>query len=121
MITVDKKADKLGSGIVNMIQGAKQDYINMSTSYGRKELTGYSKDQVDKWDNLWKVETGKKYIRVVRENGVFCFIVREDSGKFKKGDILKAAGYNKPALNSPRGNILSGNYPIQWTGPLYLK
>jgi hypothetical protein len=34
---------------------------------------------------------------------------------------LKAAGFNAPALNSPRGNVLTGNYPIQWTGPLYLK
>ena len=120
MITVDKKADKIGSGIQNMIQGAKDDYIKMSTM-GGKELTGYSKDQVDKWENLWKVETGKKYIRVVRENGVFCFIVREDSGKFKKGDILKAAGYRAPARNSARGNVLTGNYAIQWTGPLYLR
>ena len=120
MITVDKKADKIGVGIVNMIQGAKDDYIKMSTM-GGKELTGYSKEQVDKWENLFRLETGKKYIRVVRENGVFCFIVREDSGKFKKGDILKAAGYRAPAKNSARGNVLTGNYNIQWTGPLYLK
>ena len=120
MITVDKKADKIGVGIVNMIQGAKDDYIKMSTM-GGKELTGYSKEQVDKWENLFRLETGKKYIRVVRENGVFCFIVREDSGKFKKGDILKAAGYRAPARNSARGNVLTGNYNIQWTGPLYLK
>ena len=120
MIKVDKKTDKIGSGIQNMIQGAKDDYIKMSTSGGR-ELTGYSKDQVDKWDNLFRVETGKKYIRVVKENGVFCFIVREDSGIFKKGDILKAAGYRAPAKNSARGNVLTGNYNIQWTGPLYLK
>ena len=120
MITVDKKSDKIGSGIQNMIQGAKDDYIKWSTM-GGKELTGYSKDQVDKWENLFRVETGKKYIRVVKENGVFCFIVREDSGKFKKGDILKAAGYRAPAKNSARGNVLTGNYNIQWTGPLYLK
>ena len=120
MITVDKKADNLKDGIVNMMNGAKDDYIKMSTM-GGKELTGYSKDQVDKWESLFRVETGKKYIRVVRENGVFCFIVREDSGKFKKGDILKAAGYRAPARNSARGNVLTGNYNIQWTGPLYLK
>ena len=120
MIQVDKKADNLKDGITNMMLGAKDDYIKMSTSGGR-ELTGYSKDQVDKWDNLFRVETGKKYIRVVKENGVFCFIVREDSGKFKKGDILKAAGYRAPARNSARGNVLEGNYAIQWTGPLYLK
>ena len=121
MYKVEQKADNLKDGITNMMLGAKNDYINMSTSYGKKELQGYSKDQVDKWENLFRVETGKKYIRVVRENGVFCFIVREDSGKFKKGDILKAAGYRAPARNSARGNVLTGNYNIQWTGPLYLK
>ena len=120
MITVDKKANTLLEGINNMMNGAKDDYIKMSTM-GGKELTGYSKEQVDKWENLFRLETGKKYIRVVRENGVFCFIVREDSGKFKKGDILKAAGYRAPARNSARGNVLTGNYAIQWTGPLYLK
>ena len=62
----------------------------------------------------------KKYIKIVRENGVFAFIVKEDFKHFKKGDILKPAGYNAPALNQPRGNVLSGNYAIQWTGPLYL-
>jgi len=121
MIQVKKTTDKLGIGIQNMIQGAKDDYIQMSTSYGRKELQGYSKEQVDNWENSFRLNTGKKYIRVVKENGVFCFIVREDSGKFKKGDILKAAGYRAPAMNSARGNVLTGNYPIQWTGPLYLK
>ena len=121
MIQVDKKADNLKDGITNMMLGAKDDYIRMSTMGGKRELTGYSKEQVDKWENLFRLETGKKYIRVVRENGVFCFIVREDSGKFKKGDILKAAGYRAPARNSARGNVLSGNYNIQWTGPLYLK
>ena len=48
-------------------------------------------------------------------------IVKEDFKHFKKGDILKAAGYNAPALNAARGNVLTGNYLIQWTGPLYLK
>ena len=51
---------------------------------------------------------------------MFCFIVKEDFKHFKKGDILKAAVYNAPALNQPRGNVLTGNYMIQWTGPLYM-
>tara|TARA_B100001079_G_C15899349_1_gene293019 strand:- start:25 stop:387 length:363 start_codon:yes stop_codon:yes gene_type:complete len=120
MIQVDKKADNLKDGITNMMLGAKDDYIKMSTS-GGKELTGYSKEQVDNWDNKTKVSEGKKYIKIVQDTGVFAFVMKEDSGRFKKGDILKAAGYNKPALNSARGNVLTGNYAIQWTGPLYLK
>ena len=120
MIQVDKKAENIYDGIANMMAGAKDDYIRMSTSNGKKELVGYSKEQVDKWDSLIRVEQGQKFIKVVRENGVFAFIVKEDNGRFKKGDILKPAGYRAPAKNSARGNVLSGNYYIQWTGPLYM-
>ena len=120
MIQVNQTAKTLDEGVKNMMSGAKDDYVRCSTSNGTKELTGYSKEQVDKWDSLIKVSQGKKYIKVVRENGVFAFIVKEDFKHFKKGDILKAAGYNAPALNSARGNVLTGNYMIQWTGPLYM-
>ena len=119
MIQVDKKADNLKDGSVNMMNGAKHDYIKMSTM-GGKELTGYSKEQVDNWDNKTRVSEGKKYIKIVQDTGVFAFVMKEDSGHLKKGDVLKAAGYNKPALNAARGNVLEGNYHIQWTGPLYM-
>ena len=99
MIQVDKKADNLKDGITNMMLGAKDDYIKMSTS-GGKELTGYSKEQVDNWDNKTKISEGKKYIKIVQDTGVFAFVMKEDSGHLKKGDVLKAAGYNKPALNA---------------------
>ena len=120
MYKVEQKAENIYEGISNMMLGAKNDYINMSTSYGKKELQGYSKEQVDNWDNKTKVSEGKKYIKIVQDTGVFAFVMKEDSGHLKKGDILKAAGYNKPTLNSARGNVLTGNYYIQWTGPLYM-
>jgi len=66
---------------------------------------------------------GKKYIKITNKNGgsVWGFVVNTDTDKkFRKGDILKAAGYNAPARNAARGNILDGGYCIQWTGPLYL-
>ena len=120
MINVNWTAKTLEEGISNMMSGAKADYERMSTSNFKKELTGYSKEQVDNWDSKTKISQGKKYIKVVQENGVFAFIVKEDFKHFKKGDILKPAGYNAPALNQPRGNVLTGNYMIQWTGPLYM-
>ena len=121
MIKVSQKCKTLDEGIKFLMAGAKADYVRMSTSNGKKELSGYSLEQTDKWDSNTKVMPGKKYIKIVQDTGVFCFIAKEDFKHFKKGDILKAAGYNAPALNSPRGNVLNGNYPIQWTGPLYLK
>ena len=63
----------------------------------------------------------KKFIKVINGNGVKAFIVMKDFGRFKMGDILKPAGWRAPALNQARGNVLEGNYAIQWTGPLYLK
>ena len=120
MTKVVATAKTLDEGVKNMMAGAKDDYIQMSTSYGKKELVGYSKEQVDLWDSKTRVSSGKKYIKIVQDTGVFAFVVKEDFKHFKKGDILKAAGYNAPALNSARGNVLTGNYYIQWTGPLYM-
>ena len=120
MTFVKENAKTLDEGIKNLMAGAKADYVKWST-LGGKELTGYCKEQVDSWDSKTSVRPGKKYIKIVQENGVFCFIVKEDFKHFVKGDILKAAGFNAPALNQARGNVLAGNYRIQWTGPLYLK
>ena len=120
MINVNWSAKTLKEGISNMMSGAKADYERMSTNNFKKELTGYSKEQVDNWDSKTKISEGKKYIKIVQDTGVFAFVMKEDSGHLKKGDILKAAGYNKPTLNSARGNVLTGNYYIQWTGPLYM-
>ena len=61
-----------------------------------KELTGYSLNKLF-WDKT-KISQGKKYIKVVQDTGVFCFIVKEDFKHFKKGDILKAAGYTMRLL-----------------------
>jgi hypothetical protein len=68
-----------------------------------------------------KVKEGKKYIKIIRENGVWGFISKTDFKHFKKGDILKAAGWQAPALNQARGNIFDTDYSVAWTGPHYLR
>ena len=119
MIQVNKTANTLDDGIKNMMAGAKDDYKRWSSN-AHGEQSQWAKDSVAGWDSKTKVSEGKKYIKIVQDTGVFAFVMKEDSGHLKKGDILKAAGYNKPALNSARGNVLNGNYYIQWTGPLYM-
>ena len=122
MILVDKKSDTLDQGINNMMSGAKADYERFHTSNGRKEIVpgSYGDTELKEYDSKTKVSFGKKFIKVVQGNTVFAFIVKEDTDKFKKGDILKPAGYNAPAQNGARGNVLTGNYYINWTGPLYM-
>ena len=82
--------------------------------------------------------SGRKYLKLVMhafgrsQTSVWGFIAKSDFDKvnklrkgnptisFKEGDILKSAGWNTPALNSPRGNIFNDDYSVSWTGPNYL-
>ncbi len=93
----------------------KADYARWSTN-----LTSPRQEMIDEFKARVRVTEGKKYYKVIQGTSVWGFIVKEDGGKFRKGDILKAAGWNAPAMNQARGNILDGGYTIQWTGPLYL-
>ena len=72
----------------------------------------------DEYADNFSVSYNKKYVKIsVAGNGVKAFIVAVDNDKkFKKGDILKAAGYNAPARNFARGNVFDGGYEIRWTG-----
>ena len=72
MIQVNQTAKTLDEGIKNLMAGAKQDYVRMSTS-GGKELTGYSKDQVDKWDSNTKVSQGKNILKLYKKTA--CFVL----------------------------------------------
>lgn len=112
--------------INTLLQAIKTDYIRWTTKGGKEELTGYFKETVDKFDDSFTVKVGKKYTKIIRDGGVWGFIANNDfvtsNGKsFTKGDILKAAGWQAPALNSARGNIFDDNYSVAWTGPHYLK
>jgi len=71
----------------------------------------------DEYADGFSVSYNKKYVKIVTNNSVSAFIVAvDDDKKFKKGDILKPAGYNAPARNFARGNVFDGGYEIRWTG-----
>ena len=104
------------SGLSKMKAAMIEDYAKFmvpDTDTKKKMNAAYA----DNFD----IRYGKKYIKIVCNNSVAAFVVGVDNDKkFKKGDILKAAGWNAPARNAARGNILDGGYAINWTGPLYL-
>jgi aspartyl-tRNA synthetase len=100
------------------------DYESWQTASG-KPRTEIQARMLDEFINGIEVAEGSKYIKVITKSGsqrcVWGFIVKGDNDKkFRKGDLLKAAGWAAPARNAARGNILDGGYTIRWTGPLYL-
>jgi hypothetical protein len=72
---------------------------------------------------------GGKYVRINHKNRKFgggesawgfISLVDNPTKGFKKGDLLKAAGYNTPAKHA-RGNILNGDAKYDKYSPTYLK
>ena len=110
MIKVEP-AQNIQDGIQNLINASIEDYNRDTDNEKMKE----------EFANSWSVKEGQKFIKLVAKHSVHSFIVKKAFKHFKVGDVLKAASWKAPALNQPRGNVLEGNYPIQWTGPLYLK
>ena len=112
-VYVTKTANTVAGGIAHMIEAANEDYMNFSVNDTMK--AEFVKD--------WVVKAGSKYIKISTRKGgcAWGFVVNTDNDKkFKKGDLLKCAGWAAPARNAARGNVLDGNYTIRWTGPMYL-
>ena len=113
-VSVKKKFDNIDDGIANMIAAAIYDYNNCSRGEAFEEMK-------KEFAEGFVVKTGKKYIKILSGTSAWGFVVNTDDDKlFKKGDLLKCAGWAKPARNKPRGNVLEGGFPINWTGPVYL-
>ena len=116
----------MNTEMTTLIANIKNDYLNWTTrcadTKGRTTLSDINKTMIAEFNEKITYKTGSKYIKVFSEGGsVWGFVVNTDNDKkFRKGDILKAAGYAAPARNAARGNIVDGGYTIRWTGPLYL-
>ena len=121
-VYVKENTDDMVEALSYMETAMIEDYnhfTNMDTEVARKMRLEFATGI--------EVSYGKKYIKIITgkhggNRSVWGFIVNTDEDKkFKKGDLLKAAGWSAPARNAARGNILKGGYVINWTGPLYLK
>lgn len=102
------------------LEVVKADYAkfyvsNFAAGGERKE---YAEKRIAEFNAGLKIEYGNKFIRVItQDRSAHSFIVLRDEGKFKAGDILKAASWRAPAKNFARGNIFAGTLGrVQWTG-----
>jgi hypothetical protein len=96
----------------NYLEIIKKDYVSFLTP-----ISEYRQEMIDIFNANIRYEVGSKYIKVITENSVHSFIVRNKTDKFKPGDILKAASWKAPAKNFARGNIFDKTFDrIRWTG-----
>ena len=105
------------SGLSKMKAAMIEDYAKFMPPEKSEITAKMNKEYAENFE----IKYGKKYIKIVENGGgVKAFVVGvENDKRFKLGDILLPAGYNAPARNFARGNILDGGYNIGWTGPLY--
>mgnify|MGYP006092827265 FL=1 len=115
----------LKQAVEQVVETMKNDYIRWSTQDGKKTMSEYSKEVVDNW-NI-EIKDGQKYIKLIKKDhkssmqggSVQGFIVKVPTKGFVEGDMLKAAGYNAPAMNFKRGNVYedaNNMNIISWTG-----
>mgnify|MGYP006171228023 FL=1 len=115
----------MNNEMTTLIENIKADYLNWTTrcadaNKGWNTMTENNKKKVAEFDEGISYKTGSKYIKITKERGgVWGFVVNTDNDKkFKRGVILKAAGYAAPARNFARGNIIDGGYTVCWTGAM---
>jgi len=108
--------------MTTLIENIKADYLTWTAGCadarvgGTGELTEINEKMIAAFNEGISYKAGSKYIKITT-GGVWGFVVNTDNDKkFKKGDILKAAGWAAPARNFARGNILEGGYNVNWTG-----
>ena len=122
---IDEREEIMNEAVMNLVERIKQDYIEWTQRCADArggELTDTNKEMIARFVEEVEFEYGRKYIKVLQNKSAWGFIVAVDNDKkFKKGDILMAAGYNAPARNAARGNIFDlDNTRVQWTGANYL-
>ncbi len=112
-------ATDLKTALDRYVAHIKADYAGWHRPRGNDHIRD---EMVREFDAGVSYEVSRKFVKVITgqasgNTSVHSFIVLADDGKFKRGDILKAASWKAPAKNFARGNVLAGNLKnVRWTG-----
>lgn len=105
-------ASDLKAGLDRYITAIKADYA------GYSPMSEIRAEMIKEFDAAIRYEIHRKFIKVITgpHTSVHSFVMLADDGKFKRGDILKAASWRGPAKNFARGNVLGALKNVRWTG-----
>jgi hypothetical protein len=116
MMNMSAALEKLADAINADYVAFQGDLSSLSESRRAHRL-----QMIENFKKSFSFKEGKKYIKVIKDNSVWGFVVNTtDDPMFRYGDILKAASWAAPARNGARGNVFE-EYSVQWTGPLYFR
>lgn len=112
-----KIASDMEAAVLKYIAHIKADYAGWGERSAIREV------MIQEFNAGVVFEIHRKFIKVMTGKAgagasVHSFIMLNDDGKFKRGDILKAASWKAPAKNFARGNVLTGKFErrVSWTG-----
>ena len=127
MIEEGVATDLLIEGVDELVELAKENYRGWSGLGEKDESSPESRSAYSirakmsaEFDSKIHYNIATKYIKVITGNSVWGFVVRtHNDKKFRYGDILKAAGWNAPARNFARGNVIDKEFRcVRWTGAM---
>ena len=106
------------SAVDNLLKGIGDNYANWNGG-----LNSSNTDRVTQFRGGLRINSGRKFDKVVEKNRVWGFIAKTDGVlkgvPYNVGDVFKAAGWSAPA-KWQRGSIFDSNQKwFQWTGPNY--
>lgn len=120
MIRKEYIMNELENSLNKLMNEIKESFLRWNELCSRKEPEWIRKNTQEFNESL-KFTIGKKYAKIVTRSSVWGFVCLDNDMKFRKGDILLAAGWSTPARNKARGNCLENDFRmVSWTGPMYL-
>lgn len=113
--------DDMIAALDALLDGIADNYVKISyIKYANSDDATKLKAKRDEFRKDLGYVEGSKYIKITRNDGgsAWGFVVKGDTDKqFKRGDVLKAAGWATPARNFARGNVFT-KASFTWTGAL---
>ena len=111
------------SAVDNLLDGIGNSYANWNKGSDSPN-SDRVRNRVDEFRNSLKINSGRKFDKVIEKNRVWGFVAKTDGVlkgvAYNVGDVFKAAGWSAPA-KWQRGSIFDTNTDwYSWTGPNYL-